>query len=747
MLHLTRVRRRTPLPAEPDRRRGTALLALWFWLVFAAGLAGVCQGAVGDWTTHVNSDSLCWVHFDGTYVWCASNGGAVIFEPGVEQFTKTLRNGPGTLVNNDISCVAVSDGQMAWFGTSGFGLSLLHEGGWTLFTEGITLLPSNDILSLRSSGSSLWAGTRQGLALFQGSSLDATFDVSSTGGGIPNDVINDILATADTVWCATDGGVGMGVLSAGAWTWQALNSGLASLNVLCVGRLAGRVWVGIQDNVYSYSTYEYDGSAWVKMGASLSWAPVALQEMGGDLYVAGSASGVFVWETSAWVDKTPSSVTGSFIDLTSDGAGTLWCATSEGLVSYDGTDWRQFTPPGPQYDYVQDFSASPAGKMWAAIRSFPAALRLDGLEWTLFDNSTSGGGFQDATLFSVLASASGTVWFGHCCHVTCRADKLDYADGAEVWSNHYFNNSKDITEDVSGTVWFSSEGHGIYAFDPSTSSERNIDYTEGKLSSSSVEFVAPVDARRRWIGHMLNGVDFWDDLGTADESDDVWKHFETDDGLLSLSVTSGAIAGNKVYVGTGKGVTVFQDTVWLRNYGASDLVHDGVAVSSTVNDVAVDSRGNVWVATTGGVAEIAPSGDVAATFTYASSGLVGDEVLCVAVDETRGEVWFGTRKGMSVLEAWNPSEGKSLADAYVYPNPFRPLSGHQDIRIDGLPVPVMVSVYDLTGRMLRYLGTVGNGEKVWDGTDANGRAVSTGVYLLRLEASNASSVKKVAVIR
>jgi ligand-binding sensor domain-containing protein len=696
-----------------------------------------CQATLGQWTTHVNSSNLSWVHFDGTNVWCASSGGALKFEPSSERFTKILRDKPGSLVNNEVSCVAVSDGQSVWFGTLGFGLNLLYQGQWRLFTEGFDDLPSDSILSLSSSGALLWAGTTRGLALFQGSLLDATFDVATTGGGIPGNVINDILATVDTAWCATEGGVGRGVRSGGNWTWQALNSGLGNLNVLCVGRFAGRLWAGTQDGIY-----EYDGTAWARRGGSLSWLPEALQEMGGRLYAAGD-SAVFEWQTPVWLEVTPTSLSALFRRLTADHAGKLWCATSEGLVSYDGTDWRQFTPPGPKYNYVEDLSVSKDGRVWATTKTNLAALRFDGLEWKVYDYFTTGGAFQFAWLFSVFASSSGTVWFGHCCCPDCRVDKLDYVGDTEVWSNHPFINSMDITEDGSGIVWFSSDDHGIYAFDPFDSSERNITVSGGKLSSSNVWAVAPIDSRRRWVGLRELGVDLWDDRGTINESDDIWKHFSTEQGLLSLSVRSAVVMGNKAYVGTLQGVTVFQDTLWFRNYRAADLA----PVSAVVNDLAVDPIGNVWVATTGGVARIAPSGEVDTTLTYSSSGLVDNEVRCVAVDGTSGEVWFGTPKGMSVFEAWNPSAGKGLADVQVYPNPFRPRSGHQDIRLLGLPSPVTASVYDLTGRLLMHLGTVGNKDRVWDGTDANGNAVPTGVYLLKIETKNASSVKKIAVIR
>jgi len=719
-----------------------ACLAILLMLV----MVRACPAAVGDWITHINSSDLSWVHFDGTGLWCASNGGAVNFDPATERFTKIVRNEPGTLVRNDLSCVAVSGEQFVWFGTLGSGLNLLNQGNWSLFTEVITLLPSNYISSLESSGNSLWAGTAHGLALFDGGSIDAVFTVANTAGGIPGDTISSISAATDTVWCATNGGVGRGIRSAGTWTWQAVNSGLASLNVLCIGRLGARVWAGTKEGASVYGTYEYDGSSWVRVGGAFAWQPQDVHGAGGKLYAAAGSSGIYAMESGTWINVTPA-ITASFTHLAVDTAGTLWCATSEGLLSFNGTEWREFTPPGPQYNYAEDLSIADDGRVWVATQSDQAALRFDGLEWKLYDNSTTGGAFQPRWLFSVFGSSLGTIWLGHCCFTDCRVDRLDYVDDTEVWGEDAFNNVKNIIEDPSGIVWFSADGLGsgigIYAFDPITEVTRTFSRSPGKLASNQVEVVAPIDSRRRWVGHMLAGADYWDDLGNADPSDDVWKHFSTDQGLLSLGISSAAVIGNKTFIGTLRGVSVFEDTTLLRNYGDSDLA----PASATVNDVAGDPFGNIWLATAGGVVKIASSGEVASTFTFSSSGLVNNNVLSVAVDEARGEVWFGTPQGMSVLVAWSPSEGRNLAGAFVYPNPFRPRSGDQDIRLNGLPSPVSVSVYDLSGRLVRELGTVGNNEKVWDGTDENGRAVPTGVYLLRLEAGNASSIKKVAVIR
>jgi ligand-binding sensor domain-containing protein len=711
--------------------RALALLAA------LALLPGVCAGAVGDWTLHVVSSNLYFVFSDGGDVWSASSGGAVRYTPGTGEFSKVLRDRPGALVSNELSCVAVTDGGREWYGTRGFGLNLREAGEWTLFTAGITPLPSNEINCLASSGGSLWVGTTLGLALVEGSAIVATYTRASTGGAIPNDVINDIVATDDTVWCATSSGVGRGVKVGGVWNWTAVSTGLTNLLVICVAFKDGGVWVASGDG-----TYELQGATWVKQGTLPMWRAVDLQQAGADFYAAAGDSGVLVWQGGDWVNSSPRSLAGRFRHLTSDAAGNLWCAASTGLVLYDGSEWNPITFPGPQLNHAEDLSISPDGAVWAATRSGAAALKYDGSDWTRYDYSNTGGGFQDAWLFSVFAPDPDTVWFGHCCLDGTRVDRLTVAGGVETWSTLPFVNAKDIIADASGKVWFSSDGYGIYTYDPSDGSTGHVMASVGRLASNSVEAVAPVGPSRRWVGHMVSGVDYWDDQGTAEEADDRWKHFSTSDGLASSSVTSMVVAGAKAYAGTLSGVSVFQDTLWLRNYTVTDLA----PASDEVNDVAVDGLGNLWVATTAGVARIRTSGETT-VYTYATSGLVSDQVLCVAVDDAKGEVWFGTPSGMAVLEAWESEVGRNLSDAYVFPNPLRPASGSSVVRIGGLPSEAEAWVYDLGGRELRNLGVVSNGDVLWDGTDSGGAAVPTGVYLITLKAGGDSSVCTVAVIR
>lgn len=93
-----------------------------------------------------------------------------------------------------------------------------------------------------------------------------------------------------------------------------------------------------------------------------------------------------------------------------------------------------------------------------------------------------------------------------------------------------------------------------------------------------------------------------------------------------------------------------------------------------------------------------------------------------------------------------PSDESGLPDDFAlqqnYPNPFNPSTeiGYQL----AVTSEVRLAVYDLTGRLVRMLiageQPAGRHQMVWDGKDALGQRVASGVYLYRLVAKDALGV-------
>ncbi|OGG46354.1 MAG: hypothetical protein A3F84_13510 [Candidatus Handelsmanbacteria bacterium RIFCSPLOWO2_12_FULL_64_10] len=92
-----------------------------------------------------------------------------------------------------------------------------------------------------------------------------------------------------------------------------------------------------------------------------------------------------------------------------------------------------------------------------------------------------------------------------------------------------------------------------------------------------------------------------------------------------------------------------------------------------------------------------------------------------------------------------PAEGGEIALASNYPNPF---NGTTVFRCRS-PTPGRAEIYTLLGRCVRRWVEVGAAETslVWDGRDASGKTLPSGVYFLVFEAEGVRAVRRMTLIR
>jgi len=97
----------------------------------------------------------------------------------------------------------------------------------------------------------------------------------------------------------------------------------------------------------------------------------------------------------------------------------------------------------------------------------------------------------------------------------------------------------------------------------------------------------------------------------------------------------------------------------------------------------------------------------------------------------------------------SPRSSESLLALGNHPNPFNP----QTMLTFSLPSDgyTRLTIHDLTGRQLRTVLTqqmsAGKFFRIWDGTDAGGRPVASGVYTVRLEQHGTVSTRKINLLR
>lgn len=132
---------------------------------------------------------------------------------------------------------------------------------------------------------------------------------------------------------------------------------------------------------------------------------------------------------------------------------------------------------------------------------------------------------------------------------------------------------------------------------------------------------------------------------------------------------------------------------------------------------------------------------VVVRFAPSSASLNHDCVVAAGHELCGGVALQGTVTGAAPVE---PPMRLS-----AHPNPFNP---QVTIRFAlDRDEAVQLSVYDLAGRRLRVLSSgnlaAGSHAVSWDGHDASGRPLASGIYLLRLKAESTTQVEKLTLIR
>ena len=86
-----------------------------------------------------------------------------------------------------------------------------------------------------------------------------------------------------------------------------------------------------------------------------------------------------------------------------------------------------------------------------------------------------------------------------------------------------------------------------------------------------------------------------------------------------------------------------------------------------------------------------------------------------------------------------------------YPNPFNPSTLIPFSVPADVLTPIRLSIFNTAGQQIRLLVSppvpVGLHELTWDGLDASGRQVSSGVYLYQIEAAGMTRVRRMTLQR
>lgn len=168
-----------------------------------------------------------------------------------------------------------------------------------------------------------------------------------------------------------------------------------------------------------------------------------------------------------------------------------------------------------------------------------------------------------------------------------------------------------------------------------------------------------------------------------------------------------------------------------------------------VSSIAVNSANQKWIGSANqGLWLLNEDGsEILVRYTADNSPLISNNIQDIAINDETGEVFISTDLGLVSLIETASSPVSKMDELKVYPNPFV-YSKHDRIIIDDLSSETTIKIVGSDGSVFTSLDSRG-GRIHWNGLDANGRELSSGVYFVVAidESGSEKGIGKVVIIR
>lgn len=347
--------------------------------------------------------------------------------------------------------------------------------------------------------------------------------------------------------------------------------------------------------------------------------------------------------------------------------GYLWIGTPEGLVQFDGNEFRTFTPEntyGMTSGRITCFAESPDGTLWAGT-SGGGVLRI---KHASFKSYTTKNGLSSNYIFSLAVDSLGLVWLG----TNGQGVYTLVGDTILPWAGNSKLRSLSILEmmfDKQGVMWIGTGGDGLYKVTGSQSEHfvhhdqprdnivlalhadhtgmlwigtqagtlirfKNNPYDHLNLLSPKFEGITSVIEDRSgaiWIGTMGRGVIKYEN--------GQYFRYTKQEGLSNNFVT--CIYEDRegsIWMGTdGGGLNRLRTNV-LRTIAREDGLTEDV-----IHTLCEDHLGQLWIGTQGGGVTMLGNGSKRKFTSH--QGLLNENVRSIFEDRS-GTVWVGTQGGL-----------------------------------------------------------------------------------------------------
>jgi len=701
-------------------------------------------------------------------IWTASNGGVYNYNPADETF-KEFRNIDAMLTLDATSIAALHKREEMYIGTFDGVLEIVTEDyKWTHITDiQKPNFPDRRILSIIFNGDLAYVGGSFGLTTFDINEHVFRQTPSRLGSFQPLTTVNGLHIADNILWAATDEGVAKidlktSIINPENWTNYTFAQGLPRQPINGITSFEG--------NIYCFSdttVCQFQDTGFVQIKSTAIWDVVkSIGVFDNKFYIATlfnvrDLNDVMFYNFTSVLDTAY--INGFSVNPIN---GSMNILLNDAGFVIKNSEQKHIKPVSPVSNLFTSLDIDINGNLWSATEysGGKGFMRLkDGL-WMNFTHRTTPqiltenygrvSCFPDGRI--VLSS-----WGVGYLTLTANGDDFDY---------HITNSTNSCLTGVNGAPNYVVTGETAY--DPRNGSSWVINFAPNFTGNlfmginaqneqlcgyplSTREFIPlAIDySGTKWAGSTYGyGLAYFNEGNDWDSQiDDKWGLFTQSNSQLPSS-TINCIAvdkGGVIWLGTPNGLAyILSPSNVLRD--VSPIIKPTsirVLQSLPINDIMVDALNNKWVATNSGVFVIDPDGiEELAQFTVDNSPLITNDVASLATNFSTGKVYFGTRLGLSEAQSFAIQPLESF-DIKCYPQPYYPeRDGH--LTIEGLAENADIRILTTDGKLVKNITTFSQ-KATWDGLDDAGNKVASGVYLIMGTSLSTESkgVAKFAIIR
>jgi ligand-binding sensor domain-containing protein len=246
------------------------------------------------------------------------------------------------------------DGDRIWAGTNN-GLALYERGSWKQFTTADGLAHRAVLsLAIDKQTHELWIATMGGLSRYSAGRLDTFTQLNS---GLPNDVVYGVAVQGEFVWAATAAGASRFNTRTGEWSlFNERNTPMYEIWTYAVSTAPDKVYYA----VWGGGVLEYD----VKT------------ERWKDYNDPDGETEIVLFKDQGLIHEITTSV--SYVN------GILWAGTYFGVSRYDGRNWRNFLDKdsGLPSNFLNQVKSIDGTRTWFSTDKGLAY--FDGEQWAVY---------------------------------------------------------------------------------------------------------------------------------------------------------------------------------------------------------------------------------------------------------------------------------------------------------------------------------------------------------------------------